>query len=345
MFNNKNIIITGGTGSFGKKFLELLLSSKDKPNKIIIFSRDELKQYEMSKEKLFYQNKKIIRYFIGDIRDISRLTFAFNDVDIVVHAAALKHVDIAEYNPFEAIKTNIIGSQNVIDAAINKKVSKVISLSTDKASSPSNLYGATKLCADKLFIAANNYIGDRDLSFSVVRYGNVFGSRGSVIPYFLNISKDESFTVTDKRMTRFSIGLEEGAKFVLNALSKMKGGEIFVPKIPSYRIMDIVKSIDAKRKVKFIGIRSGEKLHEQMISLDDSINTIEFNDYYIILPQVEYMNLSLKKFIDQSIKKKKAMYCSENFVYESKTNKDFMSVSDIKKYIKRDLKEIKNQKI
>ena len=223
-FKDKNIIITGGTGSFGKKFLELLLSSKDKPNKIIIFSRDELKQYEMSKEKLFYQNKKIIRYFIGDIRDISRLTFAFNDVDIVVHAAALKHVDIAEYNPFEAIKTNIIGSQNVIDAAINKKVSKVISLSTDKASSPSNLYGATKLCADKLFIAANNYIGDRDLSFSVVRYGNVFGSRGSVIPYFLNISKDESFTVTDKRMTRFSIGLEEGAKFVLNALSKMKGG-------------------------------------------------------------------------------------------------------------------------
>ncbi len=335
-FKNKNILITGGTGSFGKKFLELLLKSKFKPNKIIVFSRDELKQYEMTKKNLFSKNKEIIRYFIGDIRDQSRLSFAFKDVDIVVHAAALKHVDIAEYNPFEAIKTNIIGSQNIIDAAINNNVSKVIALSTDKASSPSNLYGATKLCADKLFISANNYIGSQKIKFSVVRYGNVFGSRGSVIPFFLNLPKSSPFKVTDKRMTRFSIGLTEGARFVLNTLQNMKGGEIFIPKIPSYRIMDVVKAIDPKRKISLIGIRSGEKLHEQMISIDDAINTVEFNDYYIILPDSEYINDELKRFVIRSIKDKKANYCKDNFIYESKSNNKFLSISEIKKFIKRD---------
>ncbi len=334
---NKNILITGGTGSFGKKFIELLLMSKTKPNKIIIFSRDELKQYEMSKNKLFFKNKEIIRYFIGDIRDKSRLSFAFKDVDLVVHAAALKHVDIAEYNPFEAIKTNIIGSQNIIDAAISNNVSRVIALSTDKASSPSNLYGATKLCADKLFISANNYIGSQKLKFSVVRYGNVLGSRGSVIPFFLNLPKGAPFTVTDKRMTRFSIGLTEGANFVLNALYNMRGGEIFIPKIPSYRIMDVVKAIDPKRKISQIGIRSGEKLHEQMISIDDAINTLEFNDYYMILPDSEYINDELKRFVSRSIKDKKANYCKDNFIYESKSNNKFLSISEIKKFIKRDL--------
>ncbi len=334
---NKNILITGGTGSFGKKFLELLLRSNPKPNKIIVFSRDELKQYEMSKNNLFFKNKEIIRYFIGDIRDQSRLSFAFKDVDIVVHAAALKHVDIAEYNPFEAIKTNIIGSQNIIDAAISNNVSSVIALSTDKASSPSNLYGATKLCADKLFISANNYIGNQKLKFSVVRYGNVFGSRGSVIPFFLNLPKGAPFKLTDKRMTRFSIGLTEGANFVLNALCNMKGGEIFIPKIPSYRIMDVVKAIDPKRKISIIGIRSGEKLHEQMISIDDAINTVEFDDYYIILPDPEYINDELKRFVSRSIKDKKAIYCKDNFIYESKSNSKFLSISEIKKFIKRDL--------
>ena len=335
-FNGKTILITGGTGSFGKEFITQLLLSNYKPKKIIVFSRDELKQYELSKENLFSRNKSIIRYFIGDIRDKDRLNFAFNQVDIVVHAAALKHVDVAEYNPFEAIKTNIIGSQNVIECAINNNIKKVLSLSTDKASSPSNIYGATKLCSDKLFVSANNYIGNVNIKFSVVRYGNVFGSRGSVIPYFVKNLNASFFTVTDKRMTRFSIGLKEGVEFVIGCIKNMHGGEIFIPKIPSYNILDLVKALDPEKKIKYIGIRSGEKLHEQMISKDDAINTIEFKNYYIILPFSNYLSQQLKNFINKSIKEKIAKPCKPDFSYVSNTNKNFMSVNLIRNYLKRD---------
>ena len=282
MLNNKNILVTGGTGSFGKKFVETVLK-KFKPKKLVIYSRDEQKQFQL---QLKWKESDVspIRYFIGDVRDLDRLKFAMQGVDIVIHAAALKHVPMAEYNPFEAVKTNILGAQNVIDATIANDVKKVIALSTDKASSPINLYGATKLTSDKLFVAANNYKGSKKIKFSVVRYGNVMGSRGSVLPLFLKMKKDNIFPITDKKMTRFNITLEESVNFVLFCLNKMWGGEIFVPKIPSYKIIDIAKAISTKAKLKFVGIRAGEKLHEEMISRHDSINTIEYNKYFVIAP-------------------------------------------------------------
>tara|TARA_Y100000768_G_C23965581_1_gene677670 strand:- start:278 stop:1282 length:1005 start_codon:yes stop_codon:yes gene_type:complete len=327
---NKTILITGGTGSFGKKFVETLLLFHN-PKKIIIFSRDELKQFEM--QQTWPDNGRLpIRYFIGDIRDYSRLKMAMTGVDIVVHAAALKQVPAAEYNPFEAVKTNIIGGQNVIDAAMSKGVSRVIALSTDKAAAPINLYGATKLASDKLFVAANNYKGHKDIKFSVVRYGNVMGSRGSVIPFFLNQKKSGSLTITDKQMTRFSITLEEGVNFVLDCLNRMWGGEVFVPKIPSYNIIDVANAIAPEAKHEFIGIRPGEKLHEEMITTTDALNSLEFNDYYVILPSTGLWDVS--KFINKNIKDV-GKKCENDFSYNSGTNNTFLTVDELKELIKK----------
>ncbi|RBQ26571.1 MULTISPECIES: UDP-N-acetylglucosamine 4,6-dehydratase (inverting) [Arcobacteraceae] len=285
MFNNKNILITGGTGSFGKKYTKILLE-KYKPNKIIIFSRDELKQYEMSQEF----NEKCMRYFIGDVRDTDRLKKATKDVDFIIHAAALKHVPIAEYNPMECIKTNINGAQNVIDAALENGVSRVIALSTDKAANPVNLYGATKLASDKLFVAANNLVGKSDIKFSVVRYGNVVGSRGSVVPYFQKLLREGSqeLPITDIKMTRFFITLDDGVNFVLKNFERMQGGEIFIPKIPSMKIVDMALAMAPNLPHKIIGIRPGEKLHEIMCPADDSHLTLEFHDHFVIKPTIKF---------------------------------------------------------
>jgi len=285
VLNGKNILITGGTGSFGKQFVKTILS-RFTPNKVIIYSRDELKQYEMAQK----YNAKCMRYFIGDVRDLQRLEKAMNGVDIVIHAAALKHVPIAEYNPMECIKTNINGAQNVIDAAIKMQVHKVIALSTDKAAIPINLYGATKLASDKLFVAANNIRGENDVRFSVVRYGNVMGSRGSVIPYFKQLiaSGATSLPITDEQMTRFWITLSEGVEFVLKNLERMSGGEIFIPKIPSMKMTDMAKSIAPELDLDIIGIRPGEKLHETMCPADDAHHTLEFNDHFVIMPSIKF---------------------------------------------------------
>jgi len=329
MLDNKSILITGGTGSFGKKFIETVLT-KYKPKKIIVYSRDELKQYEMQ-QKWPDTPETPMRYFIGDIRDYSRLKMAMTEVDIVVHAAALKQVPAAEYNPFEAVKTNIIGGQNVIDSAIAQGVKKVIALSTDKAAAPVNLYGATKLTSDKLFIAANNYKGKNQIKYSVVRYGNVMGSRGSVIPFFINQKKSGILPITDKRMTRFNITLQQGADFVLECLGKMWGGELFVPKIPSYKILDIAKAIAPDANYKIVGIRPGEKLHEEMITETDALNTLEFDDYFVILPSTTLWDT--KKFLEKS-NKSPGEYCPLKFSYNSGTNKEFLSVNELKKLIK-----------
>jgi UDP-N-acetylglucosamine 4,6-dehydratase len=283
MFNKKNILITGGTGSFGKKYTEMILS-KYKPNKIIIFSRDELKQYEMAQSF----NNSCMRYFIGDVRDENRLIEAMDEVDIVIHAAALKHVPVAEYNPMECIKTNINGAQNVISAAIKNEVDKVIVLSTDKASGPISLYGATKLVSDKLFVAANNVVGSKKTRFAVVRYGNVVGSRGSVVPFFQKLIDDGAteLPITDADMTRFLITLEDGVQFVLDNFERMHGGEIFIPKIPSLKMVDLANALAPKLPHKIIGIRPGEKMHEVMITGDDSV--IEFDTYYVIKPSIQF---------------------------------------------------------
>jgi len=285
MFNDKSILITGGTGSFGKKFTQTLLK-RYKPKKIIIYSRDELKQFEMAQT----YNASCMRYFIGDVRDFPRLKKALNGVDFVVHAAALKHVPIAEYNPMECIKTNVMGAQNVIDAAIAGGVKKVIALSTDKAASPINLYGASKLASDKLFVAANNLRGESDIAFSVVRYGNVLGSRGSVVPYFKKLLSEgvSEIPITDERMTRFWITLQEGVDFVLKNFERMQGGEIFIPKIPSMKITDMAKALAPTLEQKVIGIRPGEKLHELMCPKDDSHLTVEFDDHFVIKPSIKF---------------------------------------------------------
>ena len=334
MFNKKNILVTGGTGSFGS-FLVQYLAENYQPNKIIIYSRDELKQYELQNKEFVKKNKKIFRFFIGDIRDKDRLNFAFkNNIDYVFHAAALKQVPAAEYNPFEAIKTNIIGSQNIIDAAIANNVKKTIALSTDKASSPINLYGATKLVSDKLFVAANNF-KNNDSIFSVVRYGNVMGSRGSVIPHFLSKKDSNQLEITDTRMTRFNITLKEWVEFVIKCLSKSLGGEVFVPKIPSYKITDIAKAIAPKAKLKIIGIRPGEKIHEEMISSSEGMNTFEFKDYFIIFPQSQDISWGMKEFnkIHNGEKFQKKEY---GFSYQSQNNKDFLSLDQIKNLIKKE---------
>ncbi len=330
ILNNSSILITGGTGSFGKKFVENLLKKNIKIKRLVIFSRDELKQSEMEQK---YPIKKFpnLRFFLGDIRDLDRLKRAFQNIDYVIHAAALKQVPAAEYNPTEFIKTNILGSQNIIEAAIDKNVKKVIALSTDKAASPINLYGATKLCADKLFVAANNYVGLNNLSFSVVRYGNVLGSRGSIIPYFLETSENQYLNITDKRMTRFNITLDEAVEMVFFSLINSSGSEIFVPKIPSYKITDLAKSIGPNCKINFVGIRPGEKIHEEMISSSDSFNTIDIGKYFIILPTIN--NSIIKKYK----KKFKVKKFKENTSYNSGTNSNFLSVNQIRSLIKENL--------
>jgi len=323
---NKSILITGGTGSFGSRFLRFLLKLKsNRPKKVIVFSRDELKQFELSKifSEKDYPN---VRYFLGDIRDKQRLKMAFDDVDYVIHAAALKQVPTAEYNPIEFVKTNVIGSQNIIEAALEKNVEKVIALSTDKASSPINLYGATKLCADKLFLSANTLTGKKNTSFSVVRYGNVFGSRGSIIPFFLDlIKKKQKLIVTDPNMTRFNIDLDDAVKLVINSINTSIGGEIFVPKISSYRLMDVVKAIQDKKNFKIVGIRQGEKLHEELISKAEGYNTFDLGKYFIIAGNQKSFNYYSKK-------KYKKIKIGKN--YNSLDNPDFLNVGQIKKLIK-----------
>ena len=310
MFNDKVVLITGGTGSFGKKFTEIVLS-RYKPRKLIIFSRDELKQYEMQK-RFSVDKYPSIRYFIGDVRDKERMYRAFNNIEYVIHVAALKQVPAAEYNPFEVVKTNILGAQNVINVAIDQGVKKVIALSTDKAANPINLYGATKLCSDKLFIAGNSYVGRDNTIFSVVRYGNVAGSRGSVIPFFLKCRETGMLPITDPRMTRFWITLEQGVKFVLKCLEEMVGGELFVPKLPSMNILDLAKAIAPECKTDIVGIRPGEKLHEVMIPKDDARRTLEFDDHYVIQPDFFFW-----------VKRFKSNHCKslpEVFEYNSNTN-------------------------
>ena len=321
---NKTILVTGGTGSFGKQFIKTLYKEYN-PKKIIVFSRDELKQFEMQND---LADKNVMRYFLGDIRDKERLLRAFEGVDIVIHAAALKQVPAAEYNPMEFIKTNVLGSQNIIEAALDKNVRKVIALSTDKAAAPINLYGATKLCSDKLFIAANNLRGWKETSFSVVRYGNVMGSRGSVIPYFNKIKSTGSIPITDEKMTRFNITLEEGVNFVLQAIDQSIGGEIFVPKIPSYNISDIAKAVAPECEIKIVGIRPGEKIHEEMITKSDAPNTLDCGDFFIVYPfnkKDEFLN-------HKNFKNSKSV--PMDFSYSSGSNDEWLSISEIKKLIK-----------
>lgn len=318
ILEGKSVLVTGGTGSFGKKFITRALQEGVK--KIIVFSRDELKQYEMAQQ--FTDSR--IRFFIGDVRDKDRLYRAFDGVDIVIHAAAMKHVGACEYNPFEAVKTNINGAQNVIEAAIDRGVEKVIALSTDKAASPVNLYGATKLASDKLFVAANSYVGDKKTRFSVVRYGNVVGSRGSVVPFFQKMKETGRLPVTDPRMTRFWITLDQGVQFVLDNLERMRGGEIFVPKIPSMNIMDLAKAICPECEIDIIGIRPGEKLHEAMIMEDDARHTREFDTYYVIQPEFPWWNY--EKVLGEAL--------PDGFCYSSETNSEWLTINDLEQIIK-----------
>ncbi|RHX78273.1 UDP-N-acetylglucosamine 4,6-dehydratase (inverting) [Leptospira yasudae] len=328
MNKSKSILITGGTGSFGKEFTKKILTEYPDVKRLVIYSRDELKQYEMSQE--FPESKyPQIRYFIGDIRDRDRITRALEGIDTVIHAAALKQVPAAEYNPFEAIKTNIIGGQNLIEACIDRGVKKVVALSTDKAAAPVNLYGATKLASDKLFVAANNFKGAHDIKFSVVRYGNVMGSRGSVIPFFLSKKKDGILPITDERMTRFNITLKDGVDLVLFALENMWGGEIYVPKIPSYRILDVAAAVAPECKTEIVGIRPGEKIHEEMITETDALSTIEFEKYFVILP-----SFKPTWSIDEFKKVFKGEYCKQGFRYNSGENTDWLTVEELKRLIR-----------
>ena len=322
MLDGKTILVTGGTGSFGKKFTRMVLDRYD-VNKLIIFSRDELKQAQMRAE--FGDNPKL-RFFIGDVRDKERLYRAFDGVDIVIHAAALKRVPECEYNPFEAIKTNVIGAQNIIDAAIDRGVSKIVALSTDKAVNPINLYGATKLCSDKLFIAGNSYVGGKDIRFAVVRYGNVVGSRGSVVPLFMKLKNTGKLPITDPRMTRFWITLEEGVEMVFTALEKMQGGEIFVPKIPSMKITDLAKAIAPECELEIVGIRPGEKLHESLITASDARHTLEFDNYYIIQPEFSWWRLGNHK---------DGKPIEEDFEYTSDKNEEWLTVEEMREMLKQ----------
>lgn len=327
MLNNKSILVTGGTGSFGKKFIEVILKKFPQVKRIVVYSRDELKQYEMA-QKFPKEKYPQLRFFIGDVREYNRLRRGLENIDIVVHAAALKHVPIAEYNPFECIKTNVLGAQNVIDASLDAGIKKVVALSTDKAAAPINLYGASKLCSDKLFVAANNWKGKHDIIFSVVRYGNVMGSRGSVIPYFLEKRKENILPITDEKMTRFNISLQEGIELVLFALDIMLGGEIFVPKIPSYRIVDVAEAIAPGCQKDIVGIRPGEKLHEEMITETDALNSVELENYYVILPAMRSLT------IESYIEKFGGNPCPLGFSYNSGKNDKWLSVDEIRDLIR-----------
>ncbi len=331
--NNKSVLITGGTGSFGKMFTRLILKNHPKVKKLVIFSRDEQKHFQMAQE--FPENKyPQVRYFIGDVRDKLRLIRAFEGIDVVIHAAAMKHVHLAEYNPMECVKTNINGAENVIDAALECGVKNVVALSTDKAAAPINLYGATKLASDKLFVAANNIKGKRGIKFSVVRYGNVMGSNGSVMPFFLNKKNngDTFLPITDPNMTRFNISLEDGCEMVFYAIENAWGGEVFVPKIPSYRIPDVASAIAPELEQKVLGIRPGEKLHEEMITASDSYNTIDLGKYYAILPQKSpYSQYSKEEY-------KKAFNgvdVPEGFAYDSGSNTEWETVESLRELVKK----------
>ena len=325
--NAKSILITGGTGSLGKQLTKTILRKWPNVKRLVILSRDEQKQFQMNQE--FPESKySAIRYFIGDVRDYDRLLRAFEGIDYVIHAAAMKHVHIAEYNPMECVKTNVLGAENVINAALATQVKNVVALSTDKAAAPINLYGATKLCSDKLFVAANNIKGFRDLKFSVVRYGNVMGSNGSVIPFFLEKRKEGILPITDPNMTRFNISLQEGADMVLHAMETAWGGEIFVPKIPSYKITEVAKAIGPNCEHKIIGIRPGEKVHEEMITASDSFSTYDLGKYYAILPQVTVWN------INDYIAKFKAKPVATGFQYNSGENAEWVNVEELRALIK-----------
>ena len=329
MLDGKSVLVTGATGSFGKRFIKHVLAKHD-PKRLVIFSRDELKQFEMQQH---IQSPKL-RYFLGDVRDKNRLYRAFDGVQIVIHAAAMKQVPASEDNPMEAIKTNIIGAENVIDACIDQGVERVIALSTDKAANPANLYGATKLCSDKLFIAANALSDRHRTHFSVVRYGNVIGSRGSVIPFFMQRRKEGVLPITDERMTRFRITLEQGVRFVLDSLDRMRGGEIFVPKIPSMNIMDVAKVVAPECKTKTIGIRPGEKLHEIMITQDDAANTAEFDDHYVIQPAARWWDKQAY------IKENGAKLVAEDFQYSSDRNAIWMTREQLSELLKKEAIEL-----
>ena len=323
MLNGKTILVTGGTGSFGKKFIEIVLD-RFQPKKLIVFSRDELKQFEMQ-QRVSVPDHPCMRYFLGDVRDKERLRRAFNGVDYVIHAAAMKHVPASEYNPQECIKTNVLGAMNIIDAALECGVKKVVALSTDKACNPINLYGATKLCSDKLFVAANVYAGNTDTLFSVVRYGNVVGSRGSVVPFFEERKATGVLPITDPRMTRFWITLEDGVKMVLDALEQSEGGEIFVPKIPSMKITDLATAIAPDCRQDIVGIRPGEKLHEVLINEEEARNAVEFDHGYVIQPHAERRARLLKKGVP----------CQELFEYNSGTNPEIMSIEALRELLVR----------
>jgi UDP-N-acetylglucosamine 4,6-dehydratase (inverting) len=331
--NNKSILITGGTGSFGKMFTKLILKKFPKVNRLVIFSRDEQKHFQMAQEfseSEFPQS----RYFIGDVRDVNRLESAFEGIDIVIHAAAMKHVHLAEYNPMECVKTNINGAENVVNAALKTNVKKVVALSTDKAAAPINLYGATKLASDKLFIAANNIKGSRDIKFSVVRYGNVMGSNGSVMPFFLNkkLNGAKFLPITNQNMTRFNISLIDGCEMVFYAIDKAWGGEIFIPKIPSYKISDVATAIAPKLEQKIIGIRPGEKLHEEMITASDSYNTLDLGKYYAILPQQSPYSSYTK---EEYMKFFNAKNVEAGFSYNSKNNTEWETIEVLRSLVKK----------
>lgn len=331
MLNNKSVLITGGTGSFGKKFIETILQDYPQVRRIVIYSRDELKQFEL-KQKYPEKDYPQLRFFIGDVRDGERLKRACENIDVIIHAAAIKQVDTAEYNPDECIKTNVNGAQNVINAALATGVKHVVALSTDKACAPINLYGATKLCSDKLFVAANNIKGSKDIKFSVVRYGNVMGSRGSVIPFFINKrdSGAKELPITDMRMTRFNISLQAGVNLVMYAIQHHLGGEIFIPKIPSYHISDVAKAIAPSLPLKEIGIRPGEKLHEEMITVTDALNTIDLGEYYAILPSVSD-RISKEEYVEHH----KATLVPDGFHYSSDQNEQWESIDSLREKIKK----------
>ena len=331
MFQNKTILITGGTGSFGKKFISVVLKKYKNVKKIIVFSRDELKQFDMTQHYINSPNFNKLRFFLGDIRDKSRLNMAFKDVDIVIHAAAFKQVPSSEYNPLETIKTNVFGTQNVVESCIDNKVEQLISLSTDKASSPVNLYGATKLLADKLTVGAQNFKGKKKFISCVVRYGNVMASRGSIIPILFKKRNEKNIDLTHDKMTRFNISLLEAVNLVLLAIKDGRGGEIFVPKLPSYRLVDLARTISPKAKLRFKGIRPGEKIHEEMISYSESLNTVEYPNHYVMLP-------SFKDYsIDTYIKKNGGKKIKKQFSYTSDANQNFLTIKQLKKIIYQDL--------
>ena len=331
MFQNKTILITGGTGSFGKKFISVVLKKYKNIKKIIVFSRDELKQFDMTQHYINSPNFNKLRFFLGDIRDKSRLNMAFKDVDIVIHAAAFKQVPSSEYNPLETIKTNVFGTQNVVESCIDNKVEQLISLSTDKASSPINLYGATKLLADKLTVGAQNFKGKEKFISCVVRYGNVMASRGSIIPILFKKRNEKNIDLTHDKMTRFNISLIEAVSLVLLAIKDGKGGEIFVPKLSSYRLVDLARAIAPKAKLRFKGIRPGEKIHEEMISFSESLNTVEYKNHYVMLPSFRDYS------IDTYIKRNSGKKIKKQFSYTSDTNQNFLTINQLKKIIYQDL--------